>query len=300
MMEKTISARKLFTPNRLQSYRSALGFMIVDLLPLDKTRSRTTSGPEPNGHDDIASQTSYQRTLYAITGSYFERTEAIAMYRRIRNHRRTLKNKLRRDVGFAVAALDYLENIVSLTKDPVIFVDQQFLQSLVAKSSMDSMTKIYNHQTVIAILEKELALSSRQGKQLTLLMADLDDFKHVNDRHGHQHGDRVIETVGQVLRANLRSMDIAGRYGGEEFIVVLPDTSMDAAIEIADRIRMHIKQSFTDSTCTTMSIGLANFPSQATDTQALIKAADQALYLAKRSGKNKIVCYPSESDSRYF
>jgi diguanylate cyclase (GGDEF)-like protein len=125
---------------------------------------------------------------------------------------------------------------------------------------------------------------------LALLLLDLDNFKQINDQRGHPVGDQVLANVGAVLRSVLRARDFAGRNGGEEFAVLLPDTEIPAALEIAERIRAAvagISLPGSDVSVTT-SVGVVGFPDHATTLDRLEWLADAALYLAKRQGRNRV------------
>ncbi|MGA2828297.1 MAG: GGDEF domain-containing protein [Streptosporangiaceae bacterium] len=125
---------------------------------------------------------------------------------------------------------------------------------------------------------------------LALLLLDLDHFKQVNDQYGHAAGDQVLAGVGTALRSVLRARDFAGRNGGEEFAVLLPDTDIAAALEIAERIRVAIAEVTLPGTDVpvTVSIGVAGFPGHASTLERLDRLADAALYVAKRQGRNRV------------
>jgi diguanylate cyclase (GGDEF)-like protein len=156
----------------------------------------------------------------------------------------------------------------------------------------DSLTGLLNHTSVKDALERETAQARRAGTSLCLAMIDVDHFKQVNDRHGHPAGDRVLKALAQLLQQRLRRSDVVGRYGGEEFIVVLPDTDMVVACEILDRLR----SAFGDIEYragaavfkATFSVGVANFPANAELPATLIMSADKALYVAKGAGRNRL------------
>ena len=125
---------------------------------------------------------------------------------------------------------------------------------------------------------------------LALLLLDLDHFKQVNDQYGHAAGDQVLAGVGTALRSVLRARDFAGRNGGEEFAVLLPDTDIAAALEIAERVRAAIAEVTLPGTGVpvTVSIGVAGFPGHASTLERLDRLADAALYVAKRQGRNRV------------
>jgi diguanylate cyclase (GGDEF)-like protein len=163
-----------------------------------------------------------------------------------------------------------------------------------ARASRDGLTRIYNRQSLDERLLEELSRGKRYGQSLSLLMLDLDHFKHVNDRYGHDAGDEVLRETAQVLQESLRSTDMAARYGGEEFVVVLPHTSEGQAWKLAERIRRRIgakRYRFNGTPFNvTASIGVASLQAKALDRgDDLLKRADRALYQAKTDGRNMVV-----------
>ena len=146
-------------------------------------------------------------------------------------------------------------------------------------------------------LDRELERALRYGRPLTIAMADLDHFKNVNDRHGHLAGDSLLRRMSQILAGGLRSTDWIGRYGGEEFLLVLPETGMEGAAAVAEKIRDRVQGTLVpldDGTPVhvTVSIGLASLdeaahPSKVT-ARDLIAAADRSLYAAKNAGRNRV------------
>lgn len=229
----------------------------------------------------------YTRTLKFLTGRDFDNALAGQTWERIHDHWQALNEKLDRNVGFFVAALDYFENVDTQRQARYVFLEEDRLQALIDQSSLDGLTLLYNHWTFMMMLEKELDFARRKHSPLTLLMADVDNFKTINDRFGHQQGDKVLARVARILKQNLRTMDVAGRYGGEEFIVAFPDTDPVTAQDIAERIRVRIESTFEDEGIT-ISMGMASYPDVEGHCQCLIKSADQALYQAKREGKNQL------------
>lgn len=162
----------------------------------------------------------------------------------------------------------------------------------------DSLTGLFNHNTILQLLKVAMASCQRSGRQLCLAMIDVDHFKAVNDTHGHPTGDQVLMALGRTLRLRLRESDIVGRYGGEEFAVIMTGLDADQAKSIMDALR----ESFASVTflaggtefhCT-FSGGLAAFP-EYSDPSALIEAADAALYRAKRAGRNRTLITHADS-----
>ena len=173
-----------------------------------------------------------------------------------------------------------------------VSIRTQRFRGLNALMTCDSLTGLLNHISLKLSLERELALARRRGGSLTFAMLDIDHFKLVNDRYGHPVGDRVIKSLARLLTQRLRKSDIAGRYGGEEFAVILPDTGPQTAHGMLDELRERFAEMVysheTGDYKVSFSAGIASAPPHA-DMESIIKLADAALYEAKRTGRNRIV-----------
>jgi diguanylate cyclase (GGDEF)-like protein len=161
------------------------------------------------------------------------------------------------------------------------------LQQVQRLAETDGLTGLANRRTFEATLERELSRAARSGEPVTLVMVDVDHFKLLNDKHGHQAGDEVLEEVASVLASVCRDFDTAARYGGEEFVVILPSCSSAESLVVAERLRESI-EGIETVTPVTASAGVATFPAHAADPEGLIKAADEALYESKRAGRNRV------------
>ncbi|WP_009631638.1 diguanylate cyclase [Synechocystis sp. PCC 7509] len=182
---------------------------------------------------------------------------------------------------------------------------QQSQTALKNLAILDELTGLYNRREFNSQLKNELERSGRFGHYFSLLMLDIDYFKKLNDTYGHQVGDLALQTIAALLKQEFRALDVVGRYGGEEFVVILPETSAFSAYTVAERIRQLISNSalFTNEQQTinvTISGGVATFPIDGGTQEALIYAADQALYAAKRSGRNQIIMYGSLTVKKIF
>ena len=158
---------------------------------------------------------------------------------------------------------------------------------------VDSLTGLANRRLCTAALEKELARAQRFGEPLTLVLADIDDFKRINDRWGHPTGDEVLKAFARRLQESVREIDLAGRWGGEEFVLLLPGTDLEGGRQLAERIRQLVRDQQLDAPDgapirVSASFGVASFPLVRGQSQ-LVAAADAALYEAKRSGKDRVV-----------
>ncbi len=167
-------------------------------------------------------------------------------------------------------------------------------RKLEAMSITDGLTGLYNHRYFYKRFAEELERAKRYDRRLSLVMADIDNFKHYNDTHGHQKGDVVLKGVAECIKNTLRVNDVPARYGGEEFAIILPETAKDTAVKVAERIRMEVeKKDFQGEEkqpggSLTISIGVATFPDDGTTVDELVKKADEALYRAKRKGRNRV------------
>lgn len=164
----------------------------------------------------------------------------------------------------------------------------------------DALTGLYNRRRFHDILQKEFERSKRYSSPVSLLMIDIDHFKKINDKHGHLAGDHVLLEVAQIIQKNIRDVDTAARYGGEEYIVILPNTEKNDALTVAERMRISIQNSSfqeINKDAITVSIGIAGLPEKHIDTEdKLIRSADLALYRSKQNGRNRTEI----SDGRYF
>jgi diguanylate cyclase (GGDEF)-like protein len=176
------------------------------------------------------------------------------------------------------------------------------LGTLQQLASEDVLTGLLNRRALMDALQREVERDQRFKTGLAVLMIDLDHFKHINDHHGHAMGDAVLRGVGRVLRAGLRAIDIAGRYGGEELCVLLPGTSLAGALTAAESLRRAIAAAqYRDGEAVvqiTASIGVAATDQTvvaAADADALLRCADASLYLAKQSGRNQVMPRPGSA-----
>ncbi len=175
-----------------------------------------------------------------------------------------------------------------------IAIENERLHRTVKRQAItDELTQLSNRRRFTETLAVEVRRAERFGDPLSLVLADLDDFKQINDRYGHQAGDEVLRRFADVLRENVRDFDLPVRYGGEEFAVLLPETGLDGAEQLAHRLqtallRLRLPEIGGDRPPVTASFGVAAFPA-ARNAEQLLSAADGALYRAKAAGKNRVV-----------
>jgi diguanylate cyclase (GGDEF)-like protein len=195
-------------------------------------------------------------------------------------------------IAVAVAALllAALGLIVPLLRDL-----QRLHDRVAGQAITDGLTGLSNQRRFRQTIAKEVERARRFERPLSLLMLDLDDFKRINDTHGHLQGDQVLKEIARVLTQESRGVDEPARYGGEEFAIALPETGIEGAMEMAERLRARIERTSIrledgrgDPLRITVSIGVAGTPEQEPDPQGLLAAADEALYRAKAAGKNRV------------
>ncbi len=157
----------------------------------------------------------------------------------------------------------------------------------------DFLTGLINRHYITELIEYERARSRRSRRMLTIVMADIDDFKRINDTHGHDCGDLVLATLARIMRASIRLQDYVARWGGEEFMLLLPETDANGAHIVAEKIRTEIESAtieYNDARLSvTMSFGIAEMNGENERIDDIVKRADQALYRAKQQGKNRVV-----------
>jgi len=205
-----------------------------------------------------------------------------------------------------LGAIDYLTKPLNIDQIRIIVdkvVERRELQQRAREaeyykelSRLDSLTGIFNHTVIHQLLEAEIARAERYGLNLSLLMVDIDHFKRYNDTYGHPVGDQILRELVALLRRSCRSSDLIGRYGGEEFCIIAPQTDKMEALLLGERLvetvskaEFLIKGPEELSLNITISVGIASYPQDATDKETLLLRADKALYRAKHLGRNRAV-----------
>ena len=174
--------------------------------------------------------------------------------------------------------------------------EKKLKEKLYQMAHYDELTECTNYRYTLELLEHEIARAKRYQKQVALVIIDMDHFKKVNDTYGHVVGNEVLEVFAKTLRSNLREIDVAGRYGGDEFLLILPETNAQQAQSVLERIREKLLQitpaalkgKGPATLAVQFSAGIASLPQHANNMNDLLEAADDALYQAKREGRNRI------------
>ncbi len=193
--------------------------------------------------------------------------------------------------GTVTHVVEYVRNITDRKRAEQ--ESHRFIKELETLSSEDSLTGLLNRRMIFERMRHEIERVRRYRAELSLIFCDLDSFKEINDTYGHQAGDEVLKSIADILRRSVRTSDVIGRYGGDEFLIVLPQTSLNGAQELAERIRIAVQDTTFEmpgnkSAGTTMSIGVVFYDGTETDVDVLLSRIDTALYVSKRSGKNQV------------
>ncbi|MFA5286791.1 MAG: GGDEF domain-containing protein [Candidatus Omnitrophota bacterium] len=183
-----------------------------------------------------------------------------------------------------------------LAQQFLIMVKRAFLYKNVHELAiMDGLTQVFSRRHVLERFEEELKRSRKFKHNLSFLMVDIDKFKNFNDKYGHLVGDAILREVSRSIKDNVRQIDFVGRYGGEELSIALPETDKEQALLAAERIRQAIEardiKVYDEELKVTVSVGISTFPDDADSSGLLIEAADKALYLAKKGGRNRVCAY---------
>ncbi|SFL44026.1 sensor domain-containing diguanylate cyclase [Pelosinus propionicus] len=177
----------------------------------------------------------------------------------------------------------------------------KLVNSLQQQAMYDDLTQVYNKNALNSVLEKTLSLSKRYSKEMSIIFIDIDNFKMFNDTHGHLLGDKLLCDFAQILKKNCRKSDSVGRFGGEEFVILVPHTNKKKAAAFANKIRRSIEKSTfigrgNSENSITFSAGISCFPEDGDAIFELLQQADRAMYQSKITGKNKVTSWIDELD----
>jgi len=202
-------------------------------------------------------------------------------------------NKKKNQTLYVKGSLNFIKDVENKPVAVFTFVDitkeKELSDMLLKQSTEDPLTGIYNRRYLENKLEEYVKLAQRHNRPLSLIMFDIDFFKHINDTFGHDVGDKVLKAVAKVVSENIRNTDIFTRYGGEEFVIIAPETTKEDAKILAEKLRSLIRNlHFEEGINVTCSFGVVSLEKHDTK-ETLLKRADEALYEAKKTGRNKVV-----------
>ncbi|MCP4105974.1 MAG: diguanylate cyclase [Desulfobacteraceae bacterium] len=244
----------------------------------------------------------YSIIFHVLTHLDLEHDKAAECWHEVLAHREIMSTSMGRKINLRTAICDYFCSINKSLKNPKV-VELHIFESKANISKYDYLTGLYTRGAFDGSLLREIARSKRHKTETSVLFFDIDDFKRINDTFGHLAGDLVLKKLSRVIIDEIRTEDIAGRYGGEEIVLIFPETGKIKGLVVGERIREKVEQMDFEyeghPIQVTLSGGLASFPADANNGTNLVKCADDALYKAKSYGKNNIVLY-SQDRRRYF
>ncbi len=235
----------------------------------------------------------YRFILNLLAHIDMNESEAKDHYFKILEHRENLSSKMKRDVGIRVAILDYFLNLIKILKNPKI-VEIEFFEEILKLTKEDPKTGCFNSNFMAEMAEREIKRAKRYNYHFSIILIDIDDFKALNDNYGHLFGDKVLKKFSAVLNASVRKEDIIGRFGGDEFVILLPQTGRVGARFLAERIKQNLENynwndnNIRNNIKVTFSAGIATYPMDSASYEGLMKLADSSLYKSKYLGKNRI------------
>jgi diguanylate cyclase (GGDEF)-like protein len=286
------------------------GIDLVEVLGQDKHLESPETLQKIISQLSTAGESLYSELLYYLTYRRFSPQQAESLWRAIMKHKGRMAEALGRGVSFRVAALDYLSTKNVILRHVRLISKPEF-ESILSYVNVDEVTGVHSRRYFNEVLAQEVHRARRYGSHLSLLILDIDDFKHFNDTYGHPEGDAILRKVGRLLKENTRQPDAVCRYGGDEFAILLPETSGAKAGALAERIRRaprvlrlgpepkerpwpsvvgETKEAPSqERKILTFSIGGATFPANCDDGEELVALADQLCLDAKRKGKDRIL-----------
>lgn len=244
----------------------------------------------------------YRVIFHVLTHLDIPAGKGKACWEEILAHREIMIESLGRKVNLRTAICDYFCSINKSLKNPKV-VELHIFEAKANSAKYDYLTGLYTRNYFDGMLERELARTKRHQTEASVLFFDIDDFKLINDCHGHLAGDLTLKKVAQIIMNEVRSEDVASRYGGEEIVVLLPETGKAKALVVGERIREKVEAMRIEyqksSISLTISGGLASYPMDADNSENLLRFADEALYKAKGFGKNNVYMF-SQNKRRYL
>jgi len=244
----------------------------------------------------------FRIALHVLTHLEFSIEESTVHWNKIVERQRVMVSALDRKIHLRTALCDYFLTEKKALKKPKV-IEIQLFEETSHSSKYDGLTGLVNRRFLEETINREIARAKRYGDSLSILFFDLDNFKKLNDVYGHLAGDVVLKRVAKIILDEKRTEDVAGRYGGEEMVLILPATEKISALVLGERIRRKVSEqrvSYEEHVLEiTLSGGLACCPVDSQDPTKLLEFSDKALYQAKAAGKNNIALY-SQDKRRYL
>jgi diguanylate cyclase (GGDEF)-like protein len=237
----------------------------------------------------------YTELIYVLSHLRFPRAEAKRHWEQVVAHRQMMQERLG-TVDMRVALVSYFVDVQRKLKNPMV-IEMRLFEKTRASAYRDELTGLHNFRLFREYIVQEISRSQRCREPLSLVMLDVDHFKHYNDANGHEAGNEVLAMIARLLVSNLRAADIAARYGGEEFALILPSTTKSTGSLLAERLRAAIErhcfqhEDKLPGGRLTASLGVATYPADAQDATSLVRSADRAMYVSKSGGRNQVSLY---------
>jgi len=243
----------------------------------------------------------YQEMFHILVNQNFKSDQAKKNWLKIIAHRNEISTVLDRKISLITTISDFFGSMQnSLDNYKLVGIDT--FEKVVEESTHDKLTGLFNRTYLNDALDQHLSLAKRHDTELSLLFLDIDDFKEINDTLGHHSGDIILRSVARTIEEGMRESDIKTRFGGDEFVILMPNTNKINALLLAERLRNEIKKMIIPindkNHQVTVSGGVAGFPVDAQKSKNLLNLADSALYRAKGAGKNSISLF--KEDKRRF
>lgn len=238
----------------------------------------------------------YPTLLYYLCHLRYSPEDAKRHWDNILELHKKMCSNLDSDVDIRVPLVSYFIHDEKSFEQPTL-IEIVFFEKMQESVYRDELTGLYNYRYLKEHLAQEMQRAKRYGSMVSLMMLDIDDFKMYNDRHGHEAGNHVLVKFADLIRANIRGVDTAIRYGGEEFLLILPTTGKIGVVTVYERLQKILREARIKNAdkqplgAITVSAGVATFPADAADAGELLQHTDNAMYVAKKSGKDRIYIY---------
>ncbi|MCC5814612.1 MAG: GGDEF domain-containing protein [Leptospira sp.] len=231
--------------------------------------------------------------VYLLTNLSMDPVEAKYLMEETFKTRIRMGECLNRPVDFRVALLDLILQKKEFIKNPKVIEIKLYLEQE-KKAMIDYLTGLYNKRYYEETMDREINQAKRYSRSFSIILFDIDNFKLVNDTFGHSLGDEVLKILATILKKNVRKEDTLCRAGGEEFVIILPDTASEGARKVAEKIREAFHEETLNDSKLSLSGGIATYPNDGNNKSELFECADKAMYFSKFSGKNKITVFGEE------